>query len=287
MKWLDVKRMIAYLLFPWLYLGIGRRAALYYRRTPPLVNVNLLIGLIVFSSLSFGGWGSSNNPTINISPTSISVDEGDSGTSTVSLSITASDCPDTSDIKIHWETADVTATTSDNDYAGASGDVTFSVPGWFDSCDDADKNKSISVTVNGDTKFEPDETFKVVISDGGTNSSQDFTIGDSTSTITIKNDDSAPPIAHDDTASTNEDTAVTIDVLSNDSDPDGDPLSVTGTSNGPSNGTITINSDNTITYTPIRTGMEQITLTIRLATGPVEQPQPPSRSRSRLSTMLP
>ncbi|WP_292658826.1 Ig-like domain-containing protein [Nitratifractor sp.] len=253
MKRLETKRLIAYLFFPWLYLhreGRERRTTQRYRRTLPIINVNLLIGLIVFSTLSFGGWGSSNNPTIKISPTSISVDEGNSGTSTVSLTITSSDCPDTSDIKIHWETADGTATVSDNDYASASGDVTFSVPGWFDSCDDADKTKSISVTVNGDTKLEPDETFKVIISDGGTNSSQDFTIGDSTSTITIQNDDSNPPTANDDSASTDEDTAVTIDVLSNDSDPDGDPLSVTSTSHGPSNGKVTINSDNTITYTP-------------------------------------
>jgi VCBS repeat-containing protein len=56
------------------------------------------------------------------------------------------------------------------------------------------------------------------------------------------------PAAGDDTAGTDEDTPVIIDVLGNDSDPDGDPLAVT-TATAP-NGTVTINPDGTITYTP-------------------------------------
>ena len=57
------------------------------------------------------------------------------------------------------------------------------------------------------------------------------------------------PTAIDDNATTNENTAVIIDVLSNDSDPDGGTLSVSAVGT-PSNGTAVINSDNTITYTP-------------------------------------
>ena len=49
-------------------------------------------------------------------------------------------------------------------------------------------------------------------------------------------------------ALTSEDTAVSIDVLANDSDPDGDMLSVADASAG--NGSVKINSDGTITYTP-------------------------------------
>ena len=59
----------------------------------------------------------------------------------------------------------------------------------------------------------------------------------------------SPPDAVDDLASTTEDTAKTIDVLANDSDPDDDVLSVTSVST-PGNGTAVINPDNTITYTP-------------------------------------
>ncbi len=59
-----------------------------------------------------------------------------------------------------------------------------------------------------------------------------------------------PPDAVDDTATVDEDSGpVTIDVLSNDSDPEGGALDVT--SAGPAaNGTVTVNPDGTIDYTP-------------------------------------
>ncbi|WP_374539336.1 VCBS domain-containing protein, partial [Chitinimonas taiwanensis] len=59
---------------------------------------------------------------------------------------------------------------------------------------------------------------------------------------------STPPVAVNDAASTNEDTAVTINVLANDSDRNGDTLTVqTATA---TNGTVVINANGTITYTP-------------------------------------
>ncbi|MGE0528568.1 MAG: Ig-like domain-containing protein, partial [Bdellovibrionales bacterium] len=60
-----------------------------------------------------------------------------------------------------------------------------------------------------------------------------------------------PPVAKDDSAITNEDTAVKINVLANDSDPDGDALSVVQVSSV-THGTATINADNTITFTPAK-----------------------------------
>ena len=50
-------------------------------------------------------------------------------------------------------------------------------------------------------------------------------------------------------ASTGEDSPVTIDVLANDTDIDGDTLSVTTVSD-PANGTAVNNGDGTVTYTP-------------------------------------
>ncbi|HEY5650101.1 MAG TPA: Ig-like domain-containing protein, partial [Acidimicrobiia bacterium] len=58
-----------------------------------------------------------------------------------------------------------------------------------------------------------------------------------------------PPFASDDSAITSQDTPITIDVLANDFDSNGDPLSVDGTT-APANGTVAINADNTVTYTP-------------------------------------
>ncbi len=59
----------------------------------------------------------------------------------------------------------------------------------------------------------------------------------------------AAPVATDDSDTAAEDTAVTVAVLSNDGDVDGDALSVTGATDPP-NGTAVDNGDGTITYTP-------------------------------------
>ena len=58
-----------------------------------------------------------------------------------------------------------------------------------------------------------------------------------------------PPIAQDDFAATLRDTPVRIAVLANDSDPDGDPLTVTGVTD-PAHGSAADNGDGTVTYTP-------------------------------------
>ncbi|WP_299558530.1 Hint domain-containing protein [uncultured Sulfitobacter sp.] len=60
--------------------------------------------------------------------------------------------------------------------------------------------------------------------------------------------ENAAPVAEDDTARTDEETEVTISVLANDSDPEGDPLSVTGASSA--NGEAVVNADGTVTFTP-------------------------------------
>ncbi|MFA7274273.1 MAG: Ig-like domain-containing protein [Crocinitomicaceae bacterium] len=58
------------------------------------------------------------------------------------------------------------------------------------------------------------------------------------------------PIATDDFASTDEDTPVTIDVLVNDSDPNGNGLNNPIIFVPPNNGTATVNTNGTITYVP-------------------------------------
>jgi hypothetical protein len=58
-----------------------------------------------------------------------------------------------------------------------------------------------------------------------------------------------PPVAGDDVAATPASTAVVVDVLANDSDPEGDPLSVDSVTQG-SNGSVVVNADGTVAYTP-------------------------------------
>jgi hypothetical protein len=59
-----------------------------------------------------------------------------------------------------------------------------------------------------------------------------------------------PPVANDDFATTVKNTAVTIAVLANDFDPDGDPLTVIEAVHSTMGMTI-INPDGTITYHPM------------------------------------
>ncbi|MGV0853921.1 Ig-like domain-containing protein, partial [Mycolicibacterium phlei] len=75
------------------------------------------------------------------------------------------------------------------------------------------------------------------------------TVRNITLTATTENPENTPPLPVADTATTKAGGPVTIAVLANDADPDDDPLTVTAVSNVVG-GTATINSDNTITYTP-------------------------------------
>ena len=103
-----------------------------------------------------------------------------------------------------------------------------------------------NVTYKPDDDFAGNDSVTLDITDaaGNTLSSQTFTI-----TINAVND---APEVDDDTATTDEDMPVTIDVLANDSDVDGnlDPATVQVVS-GPSDGATTVNSTTgEIAYTP-------------------------------------
>jgi subtilisin family serine protease len=59
-----------------------------------------------------------------------------------------------------------------------------------------------------------------------------------------------PPVAVDDSVTTNEDTPVSVAVLANDTDVDGETLTTTAITQAPSHGTASIASNGTILYTP-------------------------------------
>ena len=83
--------------------------------------------------------------------------------------------------------------------------------------------------------------YQIADSDGDTDTA--------TVNINVGGNNDAPDAVNDN-ATTNEDTPVNISVLDNDTDPDvGDTLSVTGASD-PAHGSVTVNGDGTITYTP-------------------------------------
>lgn len=105
-----------------------------------------------------------------------------------------------------------------------------------------------SVAEDGNFTYTPDqdftgsETVLYTITDG-------FEGEDSAEITFIVTDPNLPPEAQDDLFAAQEDTVTTIDILANDSDVNGDVLTVS-LDNGPLNGSVTINADQTITYNP-------------------------------------
>jgi VCBS repeat-containing protein len=78
---------------------------------------------------------------------------------------------------------------------------------------------------------------------------RNFGLGTDQVVLTVLPAPNAPPVAGNDTAQTDAGQKVTIAVLSNDSDADTDPLTVTSVTQG-ARGAVTLNADNTVSYTP-------------------------------------
>ncbi|MEO1206350.1 MAG: Ig-like domain-containing protein [Pseudomonadota bacterium] len=75
-------------------------------------------------------------------------------------------------------------------------------------------------------------------------------IGQTATTPILWSVSNPPPVAEDDTTATAIDTPVTVSVIGNDSDPDGDDLRVDAITTPPVGGIVVINADGTVTYTP-------------------------------------
>ena len=91
--------------------------------------------------------------------------------------------------------------------------------------------------------FSGSDQFTYTITDG--NGNQDT----ATVQITVSEASNSPPDALNDAVVTAFESAIDINVLANDSDPENDPLSVISNTQ-PSNGTVAINPDGTLTYSP-------------------------------------
>ncbi len=75
------------------------------------------------------------------------------------------------------------------------------------------------------------------------------------------------PVAGDDADTTPEDTPVTVSVLDNDTDADGDDLSVTSAVVPAAQGSVVINPDNTLTFTPAENFNGEATITYTITDG--------------------
>ncbi|WP_024703728.1 tandem-95 repeat protein, partial [Vibrio parahaemolyticus] len=123
------------------------------------------------------------------------------------------------------------------------------------------KNGTIIVNNDGTVTYTPDDnyvgkdTFTYVVTSGGVSESTTVEVN-----VTPVND---APVAKDDIATTQEDTAVTIDVLPNDSDVDGDKLSIQSATVPEAQGKVEI-VDGKLVFTPAENfnGHAEITYTV-------------------------
>mgnify|MGYP001159958392 CR=1 FL=1 len=115
----------------------------------------------------------------------------------------------------------------------------------------ATANGTVLIASNGDFMYTPDagfygtDSFDYTLEDGQGHSD----IGTASFTVVQYIPPNEKPVLGKDSASVDEDSSVTINVLANDYDPNGDTLTVVSVSNLV-NGSAVINPDNTITYTP-------------------------------------
>jgi hypothetical protein len=115
-----------------------------------------------------------------ISIDDVSLNEGNSGTTPFTFTVSLSR-PSAFATTVDFATADGAATVADNDYQPATGTLTLQ-PG--------ETSKAVAVNVNGDTTFEPNETFLVNLSNP-----INATIADNEGLGTILNDDPQPVIS--------------------------------------------------------------------------------------------
>ncbi|MCR9844798.1 tandem-95 repeat protein, partial [Vibrio parahaemolyticus] len=122
-------------------------------------------------------------------------------------------------------------------------------------------NGTVSVNPDGSVTYTPNDnyvgkdTFTYIVTSGGVSESTTVNVD-----VTPVND---APVAKDDIATTQEDTAVTIDVLPNDSDVDGDKLSIESASVPKEQGTVEV-VDGKLVFTPAENfnGDAEITYTV-------------------------
>ncbi|MEN2269138.1 tandem-95 repeat protein [Vibrio diabolicus] len=122
-------------------------------------------------------------------------------------------------------------------------------------------NGTVSVNPDGSVTYTPNDnyhgadSFTYIVTSGGVSESTTVNVD-----VTPVND---APVAKDDTAVTDEDTPVTIDVLPNDTDVDGDTLSIQSASVPETQGTVEI-IDGKLVFTPAENfhGDAEITYTV-------------------------
>ncbi|WP_160675333.1 Ig-like domain-containing protein [Clostridium sp. C8-1-8] len=179
------------------------------------------------------------------------ISDGHNGISTATVSVDVNATPIVGNYE---EKTDYNKSVSDKVVASdADGDVlTYSKAG-------DPSHGTVTVNKDGTWVYTPSKDFS---------GADSFTVkvedGKGVSTIsTVKIVVDTPPVAINDSITTDEDASVNIDILNNDKDANNDALTVTAVTN-PSHGNVAINPDGTVKYTPVTNynGNDSFTYTI-------------------------
>ena len=197
----------------------------------------------------------------NVYETVLRVETGDSSnsaSSTLSFKVTVTDLPAVEGpTEIGNYAEDRTTEVAGYSATGAVGTVTWSLDGP-DSAEfnvDSNGNLTFASTPDYESPDEGDNIYLVTVvatDDNGTaNNATDDEPGRLRITVTVTDANKAPVATHD-SSETDEETAVDINVVANDTDVDGDTLSVMGIESAPRYGIAALKpgSTSTITYTP-------------------------------------
>ena len=151
-----------------------------FSRLSPILYI-AIVTIVCAALIACGGSDNndSDDPDATISVTGGSIGEGDSGTVNIAFTVTLSQAL-TEAATVDYATSDGTATIADSDYTAANGTVTFS-PNVTE--------QTVSVSVQGDTLEESDETFTLALSNP-----VGASLANTSATGTIINDDSAVTI---------------------------------------------------------------------------------------------
>ncbi len=167
------------------------------------------------------------------------ISDGKGGTDTATVNLTVNAAPDANDdVFLTQEGEPVSGNVLDNDTDADGGELT--IIGNTDAA-------------NGTLLLNDDGSFTYTPNDGFTGpDSFTYTVTDGqggTDTATVNLTVNAGPDANDDDVLTQKGTPITGNVLDNDTDADGDPLTIIGNTD-PENGTLLLNDDGSFTYTP-------------------------------------
>ncbi|NKQ35836.1 MAG: tandem-95 repeat protein [Chloroflexi bacterium] len=162
------------------------------------------------------------------------------GSGTLSAGFTVNDAPDANDdTAVTDEDTTVTIDALSND---VDTDSSLTITAVGPASNGAALTNGSVITYTPALNFNGTDVFTYTVSDGSLSDTATITV-----TVNPVND---APTAGDDTAVTDEDTAVTINAQSNDNDVDGDAIAITGLDATGTQGSVTDNGDGTFGYDP-------------------------------------